>query len=59
MAFARTEVHFGHARQLESVLCQYLASLCGRVDMLPGADADVDGRQAPARSGVRVVPCTR
>lgn len=32
------EFTFGHARQLESVLREHLAALCGRVDLLPGAD---------------------
>ena len=33
------EFTFGHARQLESVLREHLVALCGRVDLLPGADA--------------------
>ena len=32
------EFTFGHARQLESVLREHLVALCGRVDLLPGAD---------------------
>ena len=32
------EFRFGHARQLESVLGVHLGALCGRVDLLPGAD---------------------
>jgi hypothetical protein len=32
---------FGHARQLESVLREHLVALCGRVDLLPGADQQV------------------
>jgi hypothetical protein len=35
------EFTFGHARQLESVLREHLVALCGRVDLLPGADAQV------------------
>lgn len=35
------EFTFGHARQLESVLREHLAALCQRVDVLPGADAQV------------------
>ena len=36
------EFTFGHARQLESVLCEHLVvALCGRVDLLPRADAQV------------------
>jgi Transposase DDE domain group 1 len=35
------EFTFGHARQLESVLREHLVALCGRVDMLPGADEQV------------------
>jgi hypothetical protein len=31
------EFTFGHARQLESVLREHLAALCGRVDLLPDA----------------------
>ena len=33
------EFTFGHARQLESVLREHLVALCGRVELLPGADA--------------------
>jgi Transposase DDE domain group 1 len=32
------EFTFGHARQLESVLREHLVALCGRIDLLPGAD---------------------
>jgi hypothetical protein len=35
------EFTFGHARQLESVLREHLVALCGRVDLLPGADQQV------------------
>ena len=35
------EFTFGHARQLESVLHEHLAALCGRVELLPGADQRV------------------
>ena len=35
------EFTFGHARQLESVLRGHLVALCGRVDLLPGADEQV------------------
>jgi hypothetical protein len=35
------EFTFGHARQLESVLREHLVTLCGRVDLLPGADQEV------------------
>lgn len=35
------EFTFGHARQLESVLREHLIALCARVDLLPGADAQV------------------
>ena len=35
------EFTFGHARQLESVLREHLVALCGRVDLLPGADQGV------------------
>jgi hypothetical protein len=31
------EFTVGHARQLESVLCEHLRALCERVDLLPGA----------------------
>ena len=45
------EFSFGHARQLESVLRHHLASLCGRVDLLPGADerayVDIDSLLRP------------
>jgi hypothetical protein len=45
------EFTFGHARQLESVLREHLAALCGRVDLLPGADArtfiDIDSLLGP------------
>ena len=35
------EFTFGHARQLESVLREHLVALCGRVDLLAGADERV------------------
>jgi hypothetical protein len=35
------EFTFGHARQLESVLREHLVALCGRVDLLAGADEQV------------------
>ncbi|MBV9844702.1 MAG: IS1380 family transposase [Kutzneria sp.] len=35
------EFSFGHARQLESVLGEHLRRLCGRMDLLPGADERV------------------
>jgi len=35
------EFTFGHARQLESVLREHLVALCGRVDLLVGADEQV------------------
>ena len=35
------EFTFGHARQLESVLREHLVALCGRVELLAGADARV------------------
>jgi hypothetical protein len=35
------EFTFGHSRQLESVLREHLVALCGRVDLLPGADEQV------------------
>jgi len=35
------EFTFGHARQLESVLREHLVALCGRVDLLPGANEQV------------------
>jgi hypothetical protein len=45
------EFSFGHARQLESVLGQHLVALCGRVDLLPGADqrvfVDIDSLLRP------------
>jgi len=45
------EFTFGHARQLESVLGEHLAGLCGRVDVLPGADVrafvDIDSLLRP------------
>jgi hypothetical protein len=45
------EFTFGHARQLESVLRHHLASLCERVDLLPGADTsaliDIDSLLRP------------
>jgi hypothetical protein len=45
------EFTFGHARQLESVLREHLVALCGRVDLLPGADervfVDIDSLLRP------------
>ena len=45
------EFSFGHARQLESVLREHLVALCGRVDLLPGADVrafiDIDSLLRP------------
>lgn len=45
------EFTFGHARQLESVLQSHLAQLCGRVDVLPGAEVrafvDIDSLLRP------------
>jgi Transposase DDE domain group 1 len=45
------EFSFGHARQLESVLGEHLAALCGRVHLLPGADqrvfVDIDSLLRP------------
>src|SRR5258708_37261014 len=45
------EFSFGHARQLESVLGPHLGALCGRVDLLPGADVrafiDIDSLLRP------------
>ena len=45
------EFSFGHARQLESVLGTFLSALCGRVDLLPGADVrafiDIDSLLRP------------
>jgi hypothetical protein len=45
------EFSFGHARQLESVLGAHLDALCGRVDLLPGADVrafiDIDSLLRP------------
>ena len=45
------EFTFGHARQLESVLRAHLVALCGRVDLLPGADQwvfiDIDSLLRP------------
>jgi hypothetical protein len=35
------EFTFGHARQLESVLREHLVALCGRVDLLAGAQEQV------------------
>jgi hypothetical protein len=35
------EFTFGHARQLESVLREHLVASCERVELLPGADAQV------------------
>ena len=35
------EFTFGHARQLESALREHLVALCGRVELLPGADQQV------------------
>jgi len=45
------EFSFGHARQLESVLCHHLAGLCDRLDLLPGGDVrafvDIDSLLRP------------
>ena len=45
------EFSFGHARQLESVLAHHVASLCQRVDLLPGAEVrafiDIDSLLRP------------
>jgi hypothetical protein len=45
------EFSFGHARQLEAVLRAHLAALCGRVDVLPGAQVrafvDIDSLLRP------------
>ena len=45
------EFTFGHARQLDSVLCEHLAGLCQQVDLLPGADVrafiDIDSLLRP------------
>ena len=45
------EFSFGHARQLEAVLGTHLGALCGRVDLLPGADVrafiDIDSLLRP------------
>jgi hypothetical protein len=45
------EFTFGHARQLESVLGEHLVALCGRVELLPGADqrvfVDIDSLLRP------------
>ena len=45
------EFTFGHARQLESVLREHLVALCGRVELLPGADervfVDIDSLLRP------------
>ena len=45
------EFSFGHARQVESVLGAHLGALCGRVDLLPGADVrafiDIDSLLRP------------
>jgi Transposase DDE domain group 1 len=45
------EFTFGHARQLDSVLAEYLASLCQRVNLLPGSDVrafvDIDSLLRP------------
>jgi hypothetical protein len=45
------EFTFGHARQLESVLREHLVALCGRVELLPGADervfVDIDSPLRP------------
>ena len=45
------EFSFGHARQLESVLRHHLSALCGRCDLLPGADVrafiDIDSLLRP------------
>lgn len=45
------EFTFGHARQLESVLREHLAGLCGRADLVPGSDGrafiDIDSLLRP------------
>ena len=45
------EFSFGHNRQLESVLREHLVALCGRVDLLPGAEVrtflDIDSLLRP------------
>jgi hypothetical protein len=45
------EFTFGHARQLDSVLSEYLTGLCQRVNLLPGSDArafvDIDSLVRP------------
>lgn len=45
------EFSFGHARQLESVLREHLVALCGRIELLPGADqrvfVDIDSLLRP------------
>jgi len=45
------EFSFGHVRQLESVLRHHLMALCGRVELLPGAEArafvDIDSLLRP------------
>jgi hypothetical protein len=45
------EFTFGHARQLESVLGAHLVALCGRADLLPGAEVraflDIDSLLRP------------
>jgi Transposase DDE domain group 1 len=45
------EFTFGHGRQLESVLCEHLATLSRRVPLLPGADepafVDIDSLLRP------------
>lgn len=45
------EFTFGYARQLESVLRDHLAALCGRVELLPGAGGrafvDIDSLLRP------------
>ncbi len=45
------EFTFGHARQLESVLREHLVALCGRVDLIPGAEqrvfVDIDSLLRP------------
>ena len=45
------EFTFGHARQLETVVREHLAILCGRTELLPGAEVgafiDIDSLLRP------------
>ncbi len=56
------EFTFGHARQLESVLRAHLVALCGRVDLLPGADQwvfiDIDPLLRPVYGHAKQAPPT-